>query len=242
MVTIVKRSGLLIACLVLFLFGISAVAATKYLTLEELQQVKGPVTVRVIARTDEPTGLSSGYHTSKTTWRWQIRNENGRFVPVDLYVDMDWYGDMSLSERGFVLNHKECALTIEVSESGSWKGTKISGVSKPLSKDDIGPIILAVLGVLAVTGLSFFISSRRDKAGTRSSDRYIRKTKILAVNGIQYKTHKGIISNAIVGHMVAGDIGALVGAMSAEQVLTDNEFTFLVYYNGGKQGKKKEVE
>ena len=242
MVTIVKRLSILITCLVLLLFCTSAMAAIQYLTLEELKQTQGPATVHVIAKSTEPTGKSGEYLTSKTTWRWQIKNESGRFVPVNFYVNMDWYGDMTLGERSFVLNHKECDLTIEISENGAWTGGKIRSVSMPLSKDDIGPILLGALASFAIMGYFLLIPELKNREGTRSQDAYIKKTQILAVNGIQYKTHKGAVSNAIIGHMVASDIGALVGAMSAEQIHTDNEFTFLVYYNGGKKGNKKEVE
>ena len=226
--------------LMLGLFG--ADAAVRYLTLEELRQTPGPATVHVVARSGEPGEESVGSFTSKTTWQWEIKNRDGGFSDSGLFVDMKQYEAMTLSERGIVLNHKECDLTLDISATGAWKVVKISGVSRPLSKDDIRPIILAALGIAAVTGLSLLIRSVRNKAGTRASDQYIQKTKILAVNGVQYTTHKGIVSNAVVGHMAAGDTGALIGVLCSEQVHTDNEFTFLVCYNGGKKGNKKEVE
>ncbi len=223
-------------------FSVTASAAIEYLTLEELNQVEGPATVHVVARTKEPTGLSGGYHTSKTKWQWEIKNAAGFFRPVNLYVDHDQYGDMSLHERSFVLNHKECDLTIEVNAYGDWKDTKVTGVSKPLTSSDIGPILLTSLGLIAFMGILLLIFFGRDSSGSKSQDKYIKKTRLLAVNGIQYTTHKGIVGNAILGHMVAGDVGALIGAMSSEQVHTDNEFTFLVYYNGGRKGNTKEIE
>ena len=229
-------------CSVILITTLFASAAIEYLTLEELRQVKGPATVHVVARTKEPTGLSGGYHTSKTKWQWEIKTEAGSFLPVSLYVDHDQYGDMSLHERSFVLNHKECDLTIEVSANGGWKDTKVTGVSKPLTSRDIGPILLTSLGLIAFMGILLLIFFGRDSSGSKSQDKYIKKTRLLAVNGIQYTTHKGIIGNAILGHMVAGDAGALIGALSSEQVHTDNEFTFLVYYNGGRYGKKKVTE
>lgn len=237
-----KRLFLILICLVMLLMTLSSSAAVEYLMLEELQQVEGPATVHVVARTKEPTGLSGGYHTSKTRWQWEIKTSDGSFVPVYYYVNMDWYGAMSTGERSFVLNHKECDLTIEVSANGGWKGIKISAVSKPLSAEDIGPILLFTVAFAVVLVLFMLYSDRQNNPGARSQDKYIKKTQLLAVNGIQYTTHKGIVGNAILGHMVAGDIGAIIGALSSEQVHSDNEFTFLVYYNGGRYGKKKVVE
>lgn len=223
-------------------FSITASAAIEYLSLEELRQVKGPATVHVVAMTDEPKGKSGEYLTSKTTWRWRIKNQNGTFLPVDLYVDMTQYKEMSLGERSFVLNHKECDLTIEVSATGGWKDGKIEAVHVPLTSADIGPLLLKALGLCAFFAILMLIFFPIHGSGGRSQDRYIEKTRLLAVNGIEYTTHKGIIGNAILGHMVAGDVGALIGAMSSEQRHTDNEFTFLVYYNGGRKGNTKEIE
>ena len=116
--------------------SLTAYAAVKYLTLEELRQVQGPATVHVIAKTAEPTGMSGTYMTSKTKWDWLVKNEAGNFVPVyGLYVDMDQYQNLS-SGRSFILNHKECALTIEISNNGKWTVTAVKAVSKPLSKKD----------------------------------------------------------------------------------------------------------
>ena len=237
-----KRLFLILICSVILFTTLSASAAIEYLTLEELWQIKGPATVHVVARTKEPTGLSGGYHTSKTRWQWEIKTEAGSFLPVVLYVDHAQYEAMSLSERSFVLNHNECDLTIEVSTNGGWKDAKVSGVSKPLTSSDIRPLLLKSLGLIAFMGILFLIFFPTDRSGSRSQDKYIKKTRLLAVNGIQYTTHKGIVGNAILGHMVAGDVGALIGAMSSEQVHSDNEFTFLLYYNGGRYGKKKVIE
>lgn len=54
-----KRTILIIVVLCLFVMGVlgSAIAATKYASLEELLQTEGPATVRVVAKTDEPTNM-----------------------------------------------------------------------------------------------------------------------------------------------------------------------------------------
>lgn len=88
------------------------------------------------------------------------------------------------------------------------------GCFKAIIKKRLGPILLCALGMIAFIVIFAFVSER--KSGSRSQDRYIKKTRILAVNGVEYVTHKGMISNAVLGHMVAGDIGAIIGAMSAE--------------------------
>jgi hypothetical protein len=198
--------------------------------------------VHVVAKTDEPQGKSGNYLTSKTTWRWRVKSESGSFLYSGLSVNMTQYEDMSLGERSFVLNHKECDLEIEISASGSRRGTKVIAVSVPLTSADIGPLLLKALGVCAFCVILMLIFFPIHGSGGRSQDRYIEKTRLLAVNGIEYTTHKGMIGNAILGHMVAGDIGALIGAMSSEQRHTDNEFTFLAYYNGGRKGNTKENE
>ena len=86
------------------------------------------------------------------------------------------------------------------------------------------------------------VDKKQYNTGTRAVDKHIKKTRLLAVNGVEYVTEKGALSGAIVGHMLAGNIGALLGAMSARQVHTDNEFIFLVLYDDGKKGAKKETE
>ena len=102
--------------------------------------------------------------------------------------------------------------------------------------------MLASIPLVLIFSLGLWIYEKQYNAGTRAVDQLITKTRLLAVNGVETVTHKGALSGAIVGHMLAGDIGAVVGAMSAEQVHRDNEFTFLVYYSESKQGKKKEIE
>ena len=103
-------------------------------------------------------------------------------------------------------------------------------------------IILVSLPFVIAFAIYLSIEDKKYNAGTRDVDQLIKKTKLLSVNGIQYVTHNGALSGAIVGHMLAGDIGAIAGAMSAEQVHRDNEAIFLVYYDESKKGAKKEVE
>ena len=239
---IMKRIFLILICSVILLTALSASAAIEYLTLEELNKVEGPATVHVVAKTDEPQGMSGNYLTSKTTWRWKVKSESGSFLYSGLSVNMTQYQEMSTGERSFVLNHKECDLEIAISASGSRKVTKVSAVSVPLTSADIGPLLLKALGLCALFVILMLIFFPIHGTGGKSQDRYIEKTRLLAVNGIEYTTHKGLVGNAILGHMVAGDIGALIGAMSSEQRHTDNEFTFLVYYNGGRKGRTKETE
>lgn len=116
-----KRTILITVTLCLLLMGMlgSAVAAGKYSSLEELLQTEGPATVRVVAKTDEPTNMHMKETlTAKTTWRWLVQDQSGSFRPSSLYVDMDQYQGMTIGDRSFVLNHKECALTIDISASG----------------------------------------------------------------------------------------------------------------------------
>ena len=102
-------------------------------------------------------------------------------------------------------------------------------------------LLLAFTPLFIVLSVFLAIQDKRYQTGTRSVDRFITKTRLIAVNGVEYITHRGAVSNALIGHMLAGDIGALIGAMSAEQIHTDNEFTFLVFYNA-QNGNKKETE
>ncbi len=100
--------------LVLLIMGLSttAVAKVETLTYEELLSLKDPQTVSVLAKTGEPTNMSGSYFTTATTWPLFIKNSNGEFIQTELFIDMDQYDKMSLSERGNVLNHKEFTLTI----------------------------------------------------------------------------------------------------------------------------------
>ena len=102
--------------------------------------------------------------------------------------------------------------------------------------------MLVCIPVFLVFGIWAAIENKRYNEGARAVDQLIKKTRLIAVNGVDYVTNKGMITNAIIGHMLAGNIGAFLGAMSAEQVHRENEFTFLVLYNEGKKGSKREVE
>ncbi|MCR4621306.1 MAG: hypothetical protein K5663_04420 [Clostridiales bacterium] len=86
------------------------------------------------------------------------------------------------------------------------------------------------------------VDKKRYNNGTRSVDKLITKTRIIAVNGVEYVTEKGVLSNAVVGRMLAGDIGMYLGAVNSKQVHRDNEFTFLVFYSEKKSGSKKVTE
>lgn len=90
---------------------------------------------------------------------------------------------------------------------------------------------------LFMVGVMIFATISNDKYdnGKRPKDSHITKTKIIAVNGIEETSHKGMYSRAILGGMLAGESGALLGALSAtKQEHVDNQFTFLVYYSGGE--------
>ncbi|MBR4428835.1 MAG: hypothetical protein IKS78_05710 [Clostridia bacterium] len=103
-------------------------------------------------------------------------------------------------------------------------------------------LFVCLLPFAFILSILFEVNNRRYNAGTRDIDKHIKYTRVLAVNGIEYVTDKGAVSGAIAGHMLAGNIGAYLGAMSARQVHTDNEVTFLVFYDESKRGDKKAVE
>ena len=91
--------------------------------------------------------------------------------------------------------------------------------------------------VLFMIGIVVFAAVSNDQYnnGKRPQDQKITKAKIIAVNGITETSHKGLYTRAILGGLVAGERGAFLGALSARrEVHTDNRFTFLVYYEGGK--------
>ena len=103
-------------------------------------------------------------------------------------------------------------------------------------------LFVCLLPFAFIFSILFEVNNRRYNAGTRDIDKHIKYTRVLAVNGVEYVTDKGAVSGAIAGHILAGNIGAYLGAMSARQVHTDNEVTFLVFYDESKRGDKKSVE
>ena len=154
-----KRARAMVLALILVCFLFSTAQATTYITFSELLETVGPATVHVIARTDEPNGMLRGDLTARTTWRWLIQDEDGEFKPSRLFVDMDKYEAMSLGSRSFVLNHKECDLTLSVSKDSGYRWINdISAVSRPLQWSDAGYIISLFAGGLlfAVLVYAFF--------------------------------------------------------------------------------------
>ena len=144
-------------------------AAIEYLPFEKLRDVQGPAVVHVVARTGEPTELRlQSVLTDKTTWRWLIRDSSGTFALSSLFVDMDQYQAMSLSERDFVLNHKECALTIDVSSNGAWKVTAIKGVPEPITAQNIGRVLMLIIG-LTGGGIALYLFLNRGERASSAS-------------------------------------------------------------------------
>ena len=106
----------------------------------------------------------------------------------------------------------------------------------------LGPLLIisVVLGVICTIAAS--ISQSRYNDGTRKVDGYIKKTRILAVNGVNWVTKEGAITNALAGSAIAGGVGAILGYALTRNEHYDNEFTFLVFYDARKQGNRREIE
>ncbi len=63
------------------------------------------------------------------------------------------------------------------------------------------------------------------------------KTRLMAVNGVNQTYRSGTISGALVGGLLAGDVGAIVGGIANTKDHTynvDTEYTFLVLYDNGE--------
>ena len=106
----------------------------------------------------------------------------------------------------------------------------------------LGPLLIisVILGVICTIAAS--ISQSRYNDGTRKVDGYIKKTRILAVNGVNWVTKEGAITNALAGSYYAGGLGAMLGYALTRHEHYDNEFTFLVFYDARKQGNRREIE
>ena len=102
--------------------------------------------------------------------------------------------------------------------------------------------LLACIPFAIIISVIATVHEKHYNEGTRPVDKLIRKTQLIAVNGVEQTTYPGALSRAIVGHELAGDWGALLGAMSAKETHVDNEFTFLVFYSKEKTGNKREIE
>ena len=106
----------------------------------------------------------------------------------------------------------------------------------------LGPLLIASFILLVVGAVFVRIADSRYNDGTRKVDGYIKKTRILAVNGVTWVTKEGAITNALAGSYYAGGLGAMLGYALTRHEHYDNEFTFLVFYDARKQGNKREIE
>ena len=76
--------------------------------------------------------------------------------------------------------------------------------------------------------------------GKQDTDKHIKSTQIIAVNGVTPNVSGKVLRRMIVGGMLAGEYGALYGALSASnQSPAINEFTFLVKYDTGIRKAEK---
>ena len=107
-------------------------------------------------------------------------------------------------------------------------------MDKPANDNALG-LFFIIMGAAAVVWIgTWFFGRLSDKRKYRQDliDAHITRAKIIAVNGIEKTVTKGAISRAIVGGMLAGEEGALLGALTAKTKTTvQNEYTFLVYYD-----------
>ena len=94
-------------------------------------------------------------------------------------------------------------------------------------------IIIGVIAGICVVG--FIIARLMTIAEYKQSlkDDHIKRTKIIAVNGIEKSVTKGALARGIIGGFIAGAPGAALGALTAntETRTVKNVYTFLVYYD-----------
>ena len=76
--------------------------------------------------------------------------------------------------------------------------------------------------------------------GKQDTDKHIKSTQIIAVNGVTPNVSGKVLRRMIVGGMLAGEYGALYGALNASRHSADiNEFTFLVKYDNSIKKTEK---
>ncbi len=131
----------------------SALAAVHYATLEELEATAGPATVKVIAKTSEPSRTLGNYLTENTTWRWLIKDQSGEFSFSRLDVTMREYRDLNYDERRLVLNHTPCVLTIEINGRGVWHVVDVARVPKD---SPVGNAVIIILSAAAIFGVVIY--------------------------------------------------------------------------------------
>lgn len=79
--------------------------------------------------------------------------------------------------------------------------------------------------------------------GTQDRDKHIKSTRIITVNGVTPNVSGKVLRGMIVGGMLAGEEGALYGAIRASnQSPAINEYTFLVKYDDAIQKTEKVKE
>lgn len=163
-----RRKWLLLSIVLSWTLCVSYIAyAVEYTPWIELYHVQGPASVQVVAKTGKAIGLQMGYLSSSTVWPWLIEDSDGRFVRFDIYVDMDEYQELSISQRSFILNHKECEITLDFNEKRCIGWRDLKAVSRPLTADSIGSLLLIVIGFAALYAIvCFFVFRSARKKGT----------------------------------------------------------------------------
>ena len=112
----------------------------------------------------------------------------------------------------------------------------------------------AYLTLLAIYCLVWFLKTLADKEKAQKEQKAwllknIEKTKLITVNGQgakSYTTTNGAIGRAIVGSMVAGPVGAVIGASTARTHTTTKDepskYMFMVYYKNGSRERDTVTE
>ena len=105
-----------------------------------------------------------------------------------------------------------------------------------------GAMFICIIFMYFMT-VYFKSQEKKNNSGTQDRDKHIKSTRIIAVNGVTPNVSGKVLRGMIVGGMLAGEEGALYGAIRASnQSPTINEYTFLVKYDDAIQKTEKVKE
>ena len=121
--------------------------------------------------------------------------------------------------------------------------TNEGGIVLKAISDHTVLIIAAMFAfTVALTVLMVWARSAEKKynSGQQTADKHIKSTRIIAINGVTPNISGKVLRGMIVGGMLAGEYGALYGALNASRHSADiNEFTFLVKYDNSIKKTEK---
>lgn len=176
-------------------------------------------------------------------YMWSVEKEDGTFEFVDMSqtrwcVSEEDYDKASSSEKEAFHNEDVFILTVWLRNDGqpSVREFRLPGA---MSEDESMALFLMIFGgafVLCIIVLIFIGNRKRDETIPVRRQPQAIKTKFIDSSHTATSRAKtgSAVGRAAVGGMIAGPIGAIVGASTAKHKTTEHHTTtFMVYYDDG---------